>query len=344
MSATEILKKAPVRKEGNSNVSWLLESCQIDQKTGEEYYQGNCHDYSAFFTALARATGIPARTVYALRFQDIWIGSEDSGPPVKWIGERLLTPMGVGGHGWAEIYLSNYGWIPVDTQQGTFGKSDNRHFIISKGRGIKIGPNTPERQIEGYGTNFILLHEGRADYLGVGIFNIVKIHYAAIQGLNYLEPSIHVAARVGGLGEVKAFLENGVDVNTRDPDGYTALQWAFWENHRETVKFLLAKGTDVNVKDNEGGTPLHGAAADGHKEIVELLIAGGADLNARDKWLWTTLHYACWKNHRETVEFLLAKGADLNAREEEDMTPLAVAEEEGYTEIVELLRKHGAKE
>jgi hypothetical protein len=49
----------------------------------------------------------------------------------------------------------------------------------------------------------------------------------------------------------------------------------------EAVKQHLNAGTDVDANTDDGFTPLNYAAANGHKEIVELLIAEGADVNVR---------------------------------------------------------------
>ncbi len=54
---------------------------------------GDCGAQSAYFSALCRAVGIPARTT----------------------GGWQLIPGVEGGHFWAEFYLPNYGWLPVDT-------------------------------------------------------------------------------------------------------------------------------------------------------------------------------------------------------------------------------------
>ena len=48
----------------------------------------------------------------------------------------------------------------------------------------------------------------------------------------------------------------------------------------EAVKQHMAAGTDVNEKDEDGWTPLNYAAFSGCKEVAELLIAKGADVNA----------------------------------------------------------------
>jgi len=111
----------------------------------------------------------------------------------------------------------------------------------------------------------------------------------------------------------------------------------------EAVKQHLTAGTDVEVKDGEGWTLLQMAAGEGHKEIAELLIAKGADVNAMNADGLTALFAAILGPHKEMVELLIAKGADVNVRGFLGMTPLNMANDEGEKEIADLLRKHGGK-
>ena len=111
----------------------------------------------------------------------------------------------------------------------------------------------------------------------------------------------------------------------------------------EAVKQHLAAGTDVEVKDGEGWTLLQIAAGEGHKEIAELLIAKGADVNAMTADGLTALFAAILGSHKEMAELLITKGADVNARGFLGMTLLNMAVDEGEKEIADLLRKHGGK-
>lgn len=54
---------------------------------------GDCGSQAAYFSSLCRCLGIPARAT----------------------GGMLLTPGMPSGHFWAEFYLPNYGWVPIDT-------------------------------------------------------------------------------------------------------------------------------------------------------------------------------------------------------------------------------------
>jgi len=71
--------------------------------------QGDCSEYSYLFVALCRACGIPARIQAGFAFHRI--------------NEELSD-----GHMWAEYYLENYGWVPVDLTWRYVDYQDNLHF------------------------------------------------------------------------------------------------------------------------------------------------------------------------------------------------------------------------
>jgi transglutaminase-like putative cysteine protease len=95
-------------------------------KFAMENHYGECGDYSALFVALCRAAGIPARPI---------VGRWATSDPADW-------------HVWAEFYLPNYGWIPVDPSYGDltgnsnyyFGNLDNKRLILHKGFNITLQP------------------------------------------------------------------------------------------------------------------------------------------------------------------------------------------------------------
>ena len=70
---------------------------------------GDCSEYSYLLVALCRATEIPARIQAGFAFHSFSENTED-------------------GHMWAEYYLEDYGWIPVDATWRLFDTFDNRHF------------------------------------------------------------------------------------------------------------------------------------------------------------------------------------------------------------------------
>jgi len=88
---------------------------------------GSCSEYTFIFIAMCRASGLPAR--YA---GSIVVRSQDKGIDDVW-------------HRWAEVYLPNYGWIPVDVSAGDtpvpanrarkIGVLRNKYLITTKGGG-----------------------------------------------------------------------------------------------------------------------------------------------------------------------------------------------------------------
>ena len=51
-------------------------------------------------------------------------------------------------------------------------------------------------------------------------------------------------------------LKTGVDANTKDKYGYTALMYGTYKGHTEIVNMLLEAGADVNAKNRYGETAL----------------------------------------------------------------------------------------
>lgn len=101
--------------------------------------KGDCGEFARLFVALCRAIGIPARPITAL-----------------WQEQN-------GGHVWAEIYFSPYGWMPVDTTIANVFKDDNLKGARDKVRSIAgidtedpawfFGNLYPKRIIVGLGAN-----------------------------------------------------------------------------------------------------------------------------------------------------------------------------------------------
>ncbi|CAO3688619.1 unnamed protein product [Rhizopus microsporus] len=103
------------------------------------------------------------------------------------------------------------------------------------------------------------------------------------------QDNLWVAAGDGQLDRVKELIEGGMDVNSHDQFGYTAMHAAVSYNQIEIVKYLLDKGADVNQRQwkwhrilldcgadpkkvNENGfTPALTAFQEGWKEVAEYL-------------------------------------------------------------------------
>ena len=144
--------------------------------------------------------------------------------------------------------------------------------------------------------------------------------------------TIHQAADAGDLAKVKAFIQEGIDVNTK-AHGSTPLHCAARYGHKEVAELLIAKGADVNAKDTRGRTPIDLAINQGRKEIAKLLLSRSSDVS---------LHTAAYVGDLQRVEKLIDGGANVDAKDQKGQTALHYAAKAGQTAVARLLIAHGA--
>jgi transglutaminase-like putative cysteine protease len=94
--------------------------------------RGNCTDFHALLIGMARSVGIPARFAIGLSL-----------PESRQSGE---IP---GYHCWAEVYVEQRGWVPVDSSEASknpakreyfFGHHDENRLEFSRGRHLTLTP------------------------------------------------------------------------------------------------------------------------------------------------------------------------------------------------------------
>jgi len=90
-------RNAATRGCGTGDIAAML-------KTGN--LSGKCADLNALYVGLARAAGLPARDIYGLRVAPSQFGYKSLGA-----GSADVTKAQ---HCRAEVYLSGFGWVPVD--------------------------------------------------------------------------------------------------------------------------------------------------------------------------------------------------------------------------------------
>jgi ankyrin repeat protein len=106
------------------------------------------------------------------------------------------------------------------------------------------------------------------------------------------QDALLAAAKQGDVGQVRAQLQAGADVNTRDGAQRTALLNAVRGGQLPVVRTLIELGANLDLRDFEGRTALMEAAR--RKEAMPAvdLVAAGADVNLADKDGWTALMFA----------------------------------------------------
>lgn len=155
--------------------------------------------------------------------------------------------------------------------------------------------------------------------------------------------SIVTAAFSGDRQDVEHHLASGVDINTRNRSGQTALMMAASAGHMEIVKLLLKRGADISIQDdlrdgNPRFTAYEYAGRNGNTEVVKTLLETSPNVDATSPGGWTALMRASLNGYTDTVKLLLGKGAWVN-RKSDDLgaTALMLASKTGHADIVKIL-------
>ncbi|MFJ1267599.1 ankyrin repeat domain-containing protein [Legionella lytica] len=141
---------------------------------------------------------------------------------------------------------------------------------------------------------------------------------------DHLSP-LHLAVVANAQNSVKHLLTRGLEVNTVDGLGFSALHYA----SARIAKLLIAYGADVNqpVKKKiqlkepseslycsiENITPLYLASNFGELDKVKLLMAHGANVDACSSTGMSPIIIALLKGHVEVVGYLLEKNARVDS-------------------------------
>jgi ankyrin repeat protein len=183
------------------------------------------------------------------------------------------------------------------------------------------------------------------------------------------------AAAEGDLDAVSSLLDDGVDVDSRDATGRTAVTAAVYGGHADLVRLLVEEGADLDLQDDTranavlatgetgdvqvlrevlrgkpdltrtnrfGGTALIPAADRGHVDVVRELVRTDVDIDHVNNLGWTALLEAVILGdggpaHQEIVRILVDAGADVALADGEGVTPLQHARSRGYDVIAEIL-------
>lgn len=98
---------------GTGDIAGMLESGNLS---------GKCADLNALYVGLARSVGLPARDVYGVRVADSKFGYKSLGKS----GDITRAQ-----HCRAEVWLANFGWVPVDP-------ADVRKVVLEEKQGLTL--------------------------------------------------------------------------------------------------------------------------------------------------------------------------------------------------------------
>ncbi|MFD0829788.1 ankyrin repeat domain-containing protein [Neobacillus sp. M.A.Huq-85] len=209
-----------------------------------------------------------------------------------------------------------------------------------------------------------------------------KTYEKRIEKPDSMKEQFFKAVEKGNIAEINNLLNQGVNINSQDRVGRTALMIATYANDIETVKALIEKGADVNIQDHLKNNPFLYAGAEGYIGILKLTIEVGAnpkllnryggtalipasehgyvdvikellekteiDVNHINNLGWTALMEAIvlndgGKKQQEAIKLLIEHGADVNIPDSKGVTPFQHANERNFEEIEKILLQAGAK-
>ncbi|NUT48448.1 MAG: ankyrin repeat domain-containing protein [Saccharothrix sp.] len=189
------------------------------------------------------------------------------------------------------------------------------------------------------------------------------------------------AVAQGDAHQVRAAVESGVDVETRDERGRTPLLVAVTHDRVDVARVLVEAGADPNALDGRhdtpwlvtgvtgsvpmarvllaakpdltitnrfGGVSLIPASERGHAEYVRLVAHSGIDVDHVNDLGWTALLEAVilgdgGPRHQDVVRALIEAGADVDLADRQGVTPLAHARAKGRTTVATVLAEAGAR-
>ena len=138
-------------------------------------------------------------------------------------------------------------------------------------------------------------------------------------------------------------IDEGYDVNARQPDGTTPLHWAAYKLDLALVQLLLESGAEVDVTNDYGATPLAEAVKAVNEPLVRALLAAGADPDSPNADGQTALMLSADIGAFEIARLLVVHGADVNAREFwRDQTALMWAIDGRFADLAAFLIEQGA--
>jgi ankyrin repeat protein len=177
---------------------------------------------------------------------------------------------------------------------------------------------------------------------GIGICVMVVVVMSTIGLVAGADSRVIEATRRQDSAQVRALLQQHVDVNVPQADGATALHWAAHWSDVDTADLLLRAGANPNALNELGVTPLSLACTNASAAMVHRLLEAGANPNATGARV-PPLMICARTGSVDAVRALIARKADVNAREPlRDQTALMWAVAQKRADVARILIERGA--
>lgn len=140
---------------------------------------------------------------------------------------------------------------------------------------------------------------------------------------------------------ISTAINKGIDINSTDKYGNTALQYSILTGNYEYASRLLSHGAEPGRPGLSGFNSLHLAVITGNTRLVRELILKGADKDFKTADGFTSLHIASRLDQRDAARELLLAGADRRIKSSQGLNSEAIARIQDFNDIKRLLRTKG---
>lgn len=124
------------------------------------------------------------------------------------------------------------------------------------------------------------------------------------------------AAKTGNITKIRELLKQGAQINYVGDEEFTALQWAAFEKHPETVRLLLENNAEVDQEDDKEDTALIAAARVGCIEAMRILLEYGASIHHANQTGYTALNVAELMGYEAITQMIREQDKELDSHEE----------------------------
>ncbi len=181
----------------------------------------------------------------------------------------------------------------------------------------------------------LFLAAGAGDLESIDLFMLTGLDIDTVDGAG--NTALIKAASAGQIQAVEKILGLGADPRHINSLGRDALLTASAKGFEDVSRMLMSRGANVDLRDSEGWSALSIAAYNGHSNIVSLL-AGQVTSEALDD----ALLVASFNGDARVITTLLGQGANINARSPESKTPLMISASGGKLQAVRVLLQNQA--
>ena len=169
-------------------------------------------------------------------------------------------------------------------------------------------------------------------------FRMVNVLLNAGTDFKGASKALVLAGDCGSVGLVRACIMAGMDIDTQDRDGWTALSFTSNHGHLNAVQLLLELGAKVDGPATSL-TALQAAAPVGYFHIVVLLLSAGADINsAVGSTSETALELAAMYGRLDIACLLIQSNHDLGKLKADCRRAAVFAQDLNHPVLAKILR------